>query len=93
MNTDEANSLKKNAINILKQSGSCQALQWLIDQRLPKSFITLDVESPEGERNEKKIDRSICFTTEDNRYELFYVGGHSGIVPLAVDLRERRLLL
>jgi len=80
MEIDEAKKIKHKAERIIREKGVPSSLQWLIDQN-PNNFVSLEVSSPEGELEGKKIDKSVCFSHRENNYGLYYLGGHSVYTP------------
>ena len=80
MEIDEAKAKKNKSISILEGKGVTSSLQWLMDEGI-RNFIQLNVEEPSGQYDDEQIDRSRCFTYNDNKYELYFLGGHSFYTP------------
>lgn len=80
MDKVSATELKVKAIEILIKYRTTDMLQWLMDQNL-SDFVDLNVHSQKGTKDERKIDKSICFENSGNRYELFYLDGGSFYTP------------
>ena len=80
MNLKEARRLKSKAIAIVKEYKTDDALQWFMNSH-SDNFVKLDVKSPTGEKNEQKINKGICFESDGNQYELYYMNGKSLWTP------------
>ena len=59
-------------INVLQEYGTIPALNYFL-KNINNTFFTLEVEKPRGFKNSKKINSSIVFYDQNNKFEIYVV--------------------